>query len=169
METYNWYQQLNKPSWAPPSNLFGPVWTVLYIFIAISFGKVFLMAWAKEIPFVVALPFILNLLFNFAFTPLQFGLRNNYLASLDILLILGTLIWAMIAIWPYLQWITYIQIPYLLWVSFATVLQLTITYLIRTLIDKTKKSPIVIDRAFSFISHPLGNKLSFLDSGIPPS
>lgn len=77
----------------------------------------------------VLLPFILNLVFNFAFTPLQFGLQNNILAATDILLVLATLVWAMIAIFPHARWITYAQIPYLLWVSFATVLQLTITYL----------------------------------------
>ena len=129
MNTYSWYSQLIKPTWAPPSWLFGPVWTGLYVLIAISFGKVFLMAGQKQITFLVALPFILNLIFNFAFTPLQFGLKNNLLAGVDILLVLGTLIWAMIAIYPHVKWITYVQIPYLLWVSFATVLQLTITYL----------------------------------------
>ncbi|MDP9249091.1 MAG: tryptophan-rich sensory protein [bacterium] len=129
MDTYNWYSQLIKPSWSPPAYVFGPVWSFLYILIAISFGRVFWMAWKKQIPFVVALPCILNLIFNFAFSPLQFGLENNLLAAIDILLILGTLIWAMIAIYPHAKWITYIQIPYLLWVSFATVLQLTITYL----------------------------------------
>lgn len=127
--TYNWYQTLIKPSWAPPSWLFGPVWTLLYALIAISFGKVFYLAFLKKIPFIVALPFLLNLIFNFSFTPLQFGLQNNILAAIDILLVLGTLIWAMIAIWPHAHWITYIQIPYLLWVSFATILQLTVTYL----------------------------------------
>ncbi len=129
MNSYNWYSQLTKPSWAPPSWLFGPVWTVLYIIIALSFGKVFLMAWRKEIAFMVALPFILNLLFNFIFTPIQFGLKNNYLAALDILLVLGTLIWAMIAIYPHARYLSYAQIPYLLWVCFATVLQLNVTYL----------------------------------------
>jgi len=127
--TYSWYSQLIKPSWAPPSYLFGPVWTFLYVLIAISFGRVFIMSWQKLIPFIVVLPFVLNLIFNFAFTPLQFGLQNNILAAVDILLVLGTLIWAMIAIYPHAHWITYIQIPYLLWVSFATVLQLTITTL----------------------------------------
>jgi len=129
MNTYNWYSQLIKPSWSPPAWLFGPVWSVLYILIAVSFGKVFLMAWKKEIAFVVALPFILNLIFNFVFTPLQFGLKNNLLASVDILLVLATLVWAMVAIYPHSRLIAYIQIPYLLWVSFATILQLTITYL----------------------------------------
>ncbi len=131
MESYNWYSQLIKPSWAPPSYLFGPVWTFLYVLIAISFGKVFYMAYQKTIPFMVALPFILNLIFNFIFTPIQFTLKNNLLAAVDITLVLVTLIWAMIAIYPYAKWITYIQIPYLLWVSFATTLQFTITWLNR--------------------------------------
>ncbi|MBU1126853.1 tryptophan-rich sensory protein [Patescibacteria group bacterium] len=129
MQGNEWYQQLIRPSWAPPSWLFGPVWTFLYILIAVSFFKVFQLTFRKKVAFIIALPFILNLIFNFAFTPLQFGLRNNFLAAIDILLVLGTLIWAMITIYPHQKWITYIQIPYLLWVSFATVLQLTITYL----------------------------------------
>lgn len=130
-KAYNWYSTLIKPTWSPPSYLFGPVWTVLYVLIAASFGKVFIMLAQKQIPFMVALPFILNLAFNFIFTPIQFGLRNNLLAAVDILLVLGTLIWAMYAIFPYARWITYINIPYVIWVMFATVLQLTITYLNR--------------------------------------
>jgi tryptophan-rich sensory protein len=125
----NWYSLLIKPSWSPPAWLFGPVWTFLYVLIAISFGRVFILTYQKNISFYIALPFILNLIFNFAFTPLQFGSKNLLLASIDILLVLFTLIWAMVAIYPYLKWITYIQIPYLLWVSFASVLQLTITCL----------------------------------------
>jgi len=132
MDTYAWYSQLIKPWWAPPSWLFGPVWTILYAIIAVSFGTVFYQAFTKRIPRIVALPFVLNLAFNFAFTPIQFGLKNNILASVDILLILGTLIWALYAIWhasPKPRWIAYANIPYLAWVSFATCLQLTVTYL----------------------------------------
>jgi tryptophan-rich sensory protein len=128
---YNWYSQLIKPTWAPPSWLFGPVWSVLYVLIFISFGTVFYKIIDKQLPWVIAFPFVLNLIFNFSFTYLQFGLQNNYLAALDILLVLGTLIWAMIIIYPHLKWVTLINIPYLLWVLFATVLQLTVTYLNR--------------------------------------
>lgn len=126
-----WYTQLIKPSWSPPGYLFGPVWTFLYAIIFVSFGAVFYKVIKKEIPLIVALPFVLNLVFNFLFTYLQFGLKNNYLAFIDVVLVLGTLIWAMFVIWPHLRWVVFANIPYLLWVSFATILQGTITYLNR--------------------------------------
>lgn len=132
MPTYNWYSQLIKPFWSPPSWLFGPVWTVLYAIIAVSFGTVFYKTFTGALAWVVALPFALNLIFNFAFTPIQFGLKNNLLAAVDILLVVGTLIWALVALWYAsieLRWVVYANIPYLLWGTFATCLQLTITYL----------------------------------------
>lgn len=89
------------------------------------------MAFQKRIPFIIVLPFILNLLFNFAFTPLQFGLKNNLLAAMDILLVLGTLVWSMTAIYGEIRWVALVNIPYLLWVCFATILQLIVTYLNR--------------------------------------
>jgi tryptophan-rich sensory protein len=132
MNTYNWYSQLIKPTWAPPSWLFGPVWTVLYAIIAVSYGAVFYKAFAGKLSWIVALPFALNLIFNLAFTPIQFGLKNNLLATLDILLVIATLMWALVVVWhasPDLRWVVYANIPYLMWGIFATVLQITITYL----------------------------------------
>ncbi len=129
MKTYEWYKQLVKPSWAPPSWLFGPVWTVLYIIIGLTYGYVGYLFFTKKIPFIVLLPFLLNLIFNFAFTPIQFGLRSNALASIDIVLVLGTLVWLLVAIFPYSKIVTIANIPYLLWVCFATTLQLTILIL----------------------------------------
>ncbi len=127
METYNWYQTLIKPEWAPPADVFGPVWTALYILIAISFGVVAYEVIKGKWPAKTFLPFGLNLVFNFAFTPIQFGLQNNRLALLDILLVVGTLIWAMIEIYPKRKCLAYMQIPYLLWGLFATILQMSIT------------------------------------------
>lgn len=127
MPTYEQYKTLRKPSWAPPAWVFGPVWSVLYIIIAISFGAAFILFFKQEIGWIVILPFVINLIANVLFTPIQFGLKNNMLASIDILTVLATLIWAMIVIFPFAAWITYAQIPYVVWVSFATVLQLTVT------------------------------------------
>ena len=126
--TYNWYSTLVKPAWAPPSWLFGPVWAVLYAIIAVSFCTVFYQVFTGRLPWIIALPFALNVIFNFAFTPLQFGFKNNLLAAIDVALVLATLIWALLAVWPHLRWVAYVNIPYLLWVLFATILQFTITY-----------------------------------------
>jgi translocator protein len=129
--SFNWYMTLKKPRWAPPGWLFGPVWTVLYVIIAITFGSVFVKAVSGDLPAGTAVLFGLNLIFNLAFTPLQFGLKNNFLAAVDITLVLVTLVWSLAAIWPESRWVAYANIPYLLWVMFATVLQFSVTYLNR--------------------------------------
>lgn len=121
-----WYQELIKPEWAPPAFLFGPVWSVLYVIIAISFFYVAYHVMRGKWSVRVFLPFGLNLVFNFAFTPLQFGLKNNVLAFIDIVLVWVTIVWMFYVIRSYAKWVIYINMPYFLWVSFATVLQATI-------------------------------------------
>jgi len=104
----------------------------LYTIIAVSFSAVFYSAYKKQIPRVVALPFALNIIFNFAFPYIQFELANNFLASIDILLVVATLIWALFAAWrkaPELKWVVYVNIPYLAWGLYASSVQLGITYL----------------------------------------
>jgi tryptophan-rich sensory protein len=129
METAQWYQNLIRPDWAPPAWLFGPVWTVLYIIIGISYGYVVYLFTKKRIPFLVVVPFLLNLIFNIAFSPIQFGLQNNVLALIDIVLVDITLIWALFAIYKHARWVALVNVPYLLWCLFATILQITITIL----------------------------------------
>lgn len=129
MKSYEWYQQLKKPSWAPPSNVFGLVWTFLYIIIAGSYGYVVYLYLTHAISFLILLPFLLNIFVNLIYTPIQFGLKNNVLAAIDVVLVVGTLLWALHSIYPHAHWVSFVNIPYLLWGCFATVLQLTITKL----------------------------------------
>jgi tryptophan-rich sensory protein len=129
MENYAYYSELLKPSWAPPAWVFGPVWMVLYLIIIVSFGFVLIKYSKKEYTTSIFIPFFLNAFFNVLFTPIQFGLKSNILATIDILLVLGTLVWAMKIIWPRARWVAIVNFPYLAWVYFATILQVTVTVL----------------------------------------
>lgn len=123
----DWYNSLAKPSWTPAPGTIGLIWQILYPVILLSFGFVFLQAYRSGIPWIVALPFAINLVANLIFTPIQFGLRNLPLASVDIMLVWGSIIWAAVAVWKYHPWVAIAQLPYFLWVSIATVLQIWIT------------------------------------------
>ncbi len=127
----NWYETLAKPSWAPPASLFGTVWSILYPIILVAYGFVIVQALRGEIPRSVLWPVLINLAANVAFTPIQFGLRNLVLAELDIIVVLVTIVWSMIAIWPHARLAAIALVPYLVWVGIATVLQTSITYLNR--------------------------------------
>lgn len=127
MDTNTWYKDLNKPSWAPEPQVFGIVWSILYpIILAVNIYVVYLLT-QNKITWLIALPFWLNLFFNIIFTPIQFGLRNNALALVDIALVLLTIVWAIVAIWPHAKWAALAFVPYLLWVAIATALQFSIT------------------------------------------
>jgi translocator protein len=128
-EAMSWYKTLIKPSFAPPSNIFGIVWSILYPIIFITYGYTIYLIIKKELPVQLLTPLILNLVFNLLFSPIQFGLQNNFLAAIDITLVLGTLVWFIVLMYPYSKTLSLIQTPYLLWVAFATILQLSITWL----------------------------------------
>lgn len=122
----SWYRELQKPSWAPAEWVFGAVWSVLYpIIIGVNVYIVFLLV-RDKISWLIALPFWLNIFFNAIFTPIQFGLKNNLFAFIDIIFVLTTIIWAMVVIWPHAKVVTLLFAPYLIWVTIATVLQFQI-------------------------------------------
>lgn len=128
MSWMEWYQGLAKPSWTPAPATIGMIWQILYPIIAVTFGFVFVQAFRRRLPWMVALPFAVNLVANLAFTPIQFGLRHLPLAAADILVVWGTIPWMMAAVWKHHKWVALAQVPYLGWVSTATVLQLAITW-----------------------------------------
>jgi tryptophan-rich sensory protein len=122
-----WYDALAKPTWTPEPATIGLIWQILYPIILITFGFVFVQAIRRKVPWMVALPFAVNLVANLIFTPIQFGLRNLPLAAVDILVVWGTILWMVVAVWQHYRWVAVAQAPYFVWVSIATVLQLCIT------------------------------------------
>jgi tryptophan-rich sensory protein len=127
MDWLTWYNSLAKPLWTPSPATIALIWQVLYPIILITFGFVFVQATRRKVPWPALLPFAINLLANLAFTPIQFGLRNLPLASLDILIVWATIPWLAFSIWRHHRWVSLAQAPYFVWVSIATVLQLSIT------------------------------------------
>ncbi len=123
------YLNLTLPSRAPPSRLFGPVWTILYMLIFVSYGYIFTQIAQKQLPWTFAIPFIINLIANFSFTYIQFRLQNYRLAVIDILIVLGTIIRTMIILRPTIKRAFRLQVPYLIRVSFATILAISVAIL----------------------------------------
>jgi len=131
MNTFNQYLNFKKPPLSPPGYLFGIVWPILYILIIISYGYIFYKVFKGEISWKLIIPFIINLIANALYTYLQFGVKNYTLATIDILVVLSTIVITMILTWAHYRWVFYLQIPYLLWVTFATYLQIAVTILNR--------------------------------------
>ncbi len=122
-----WYESLYKPTWTPDPATISLIWQILYPIIAFSFSYVFLRAIRGKIPWSVALPFAINLVANLAFTPIFFSLRSLVLSSVDIVVVLATLVWGMVMLWNFHRWIVFLLFPYLIWVVIATYLQFAIT------------------------------------------
>jgi len=127
MTWMNWYESLAKPAWTPAPATISLIWTVLYPIILVSFGFVFVQAFRRQVPWIVAVPFAVNLVANLLFMPIFSGLRNVPLAAADIVIVWMTIIWCVVAVWPHSRSVAVAQGPYFVWVSVATALQLSIT------------------------------------------
>ncbi len=126
-----WYFDLVKPAWTPSGETIGLIWSILYPIIAFCFIWISFKFFKGQIPAPIFWVFLANLIANLLFSPIQFWLQNLPLATLDILVVLGTIIVGMVLVFPYSKLIFVLQIPYLIWVSIATVLQISITWLNR--------------------------------------
>lgn len=117
----NWYKDLKKPSLIPPNEIFGPVWTVLYILIGIALYIVWNRSEGEERKLAFRV-FAVQLLLNMLWSVLFFGLQSPALASLEII-VLWLAILANIHVFGRIsRWAGVLLIPYLLWTSFAAYL-----------------------------------------------
>lgn len=126
MDWMSWYNALEKPGWTPSPATIGLMWTILYPIIAVTFGFVVVQVIRRRLPLRVLVPLAINVASNLLFTPIQFGMRNLVLASVDILIVWGSIVWLCVWIWPTYRWVVAAMVPYFVWVSIATVLQLSI-------------------------------------------
>ena len=121
----DWYAQLAKPSWRPPNLLFAPVWTALYIAIAVSGWLVW-----RDAGFVGAsLPLTiygLQLFLNTIWSPLFFGLHRIDLGFLDIILLWLSIVATIALFYPLNSSAALLLLPYLAWVTFAAALNFAV-------------------------------------------
>jgi len=116
-----WFATLVRPSFAPPNWLFGPVWTTLYLVMGISLFLIWTIDAGKERNQAIFM-FLLQLLFNFAWSFFFFYFKMIDVALIDIVVLWISIIVMLRLFFKLKPWAAYINIPYLLWVSFATAL-----------------------------------------------
>jgi translocator protein len=119
----NWYVYLNKPSFNPPNYLFGPVWTLLYIIMGISF---YLILNKPKVNWLLVSVFITQLILNFFWSFIFFNAHNLGLALVEIIILWASILTMIILFYKTNKWAAILNIPYLLWVSFATLLNYSI-------------------------------------------
>jgi tryptophan-rich sensory protein len=115
-----WHEKLIKPSWNPPNWVFAPVWSILYLFMAISGWLVWLQTHDPFHPALIL--WILQLFVNGLWSYLFFGRHSPGLALADILALLALIIVFLLCAYSVSTLAALLFIPYLLWVMFAAVL-----------------------------------------------
>ena len=120
-----WYKKLKKATWTPPDYIFGIVWPILYILMAISAYLIFINK--KCNPYCYALTiFFIQLLINLSWTTIFFKLKNIKLALLTLIIIFGLVVYTYVLFNKIDKIASYLLIPYLLWLLVALSLNIYI-------------------------------------------
>ena len=131
-EIPTWYQSLNKPAWTPPDRVFGPVWTTLYLMMAVAAWRVQRSGEARQTAGALSL-FALQLALNVAWSWIFFHLHAPGWAALEIIALALTLVATIGAFRRHAPLAAGLLLPYLAWVSYATALNIAIWKLNPTL------------------------------------
>lgn len=123
----NWYQELEKPFFNPPSWVFGPAWTLLYTLMGVSFGLVITnKSGYTRIVKLGIIAYSFQLLLNFIWSPIFFYFQSPLFALFVILLLIFAIILTMYYFFQISKVSYYLLYPYLIWVIFASILNLSI-------------------------------------------
>ena len=126
-----WYAELNKPFFTPPDWVFGPVWTVLYLLMALSAALVWQKGFAKPLVKIALALYLLQLVLNGLWMPLFFGLKMPLLAFFEIILLWSVIILTIVAFARVSKVAVLLLLPYIVWTSFAAVLNFSLWLLNR--------------------------------------
>lgn len=125
-----WYPAIIKPSWNPPDYLFAPVWTALYLMMAVAGWMVWEHSTTKGFSIPIVL-FFVQLVLNTAWSFIFFGLRRPGWAFIEVIILWIFILLTTVSFWG-VTWIAgMLFLPYLIWVTFATVLNFTVWQLNR--------------------------------------
>lgn len=123
-----WYAALVKPSWTPPDWVFGPVWTTLYVCMAVAAGLVWRAGRQRDVRPAIRL-FLAQLALNLLWSVLFFGLKRPTAAAVEIELLFALVALTTIAFWRVSRWAGWLFAPYLVWVGYASTLGVGIAVL----------------------------------------
>lgn len=115
-----WYTTINKPAFNPPNWIFGPVWTILFILMGISFYLVWSLDFGNKKWLAIGI-FSINLILNLSWSLLFFGLKNPFLAFVEIIALWLVILANVIIFYNTSKPASILLVPYLLWVSFASI------------------------------------------------
>lgn len=124
-----WYPTLQKPAFTPPSWLFGPVWTILFVLMGLALYRIWNKGLKKKGVVDGLALFAVGLALNVVWSYLFFGLRNPFLGLVEVVVLWGAILLTIIKFLKIDRLAGYLLIPYLLWVSFASILNLAIVLL----------------------------------------
>jgi translocator protein len=120
-----WYAGLAKPPFNPPNWIFAPVWTVLYIMVAVAGWR----TWQRVPRSAAMMAWFVQLTLNFIWSPVFFGAHRPGAALVIVTALLAAILAFIVASWPRDRAAALLFVPYAAWVAFATVLNGAIWYL----------------------------------------
>lgn len=128
-EISTWYATLNKPSFNPPSFIFAPVWTTLYILMGIALFLVISNKGQERRKRTAFMVFGAQILLNLLWSIIFFRLHQPLFAFLEIVVLWAAILYTIIIFYKISKPAAYLLIPYILWVSFASLLNLYVVLL----------------------------------------
>lgn len=123
-----WYATLKTSPLNPPSWVFAPVWTTLFLLMGIAAFLVWKQGWGREAVKQALQVFVLQLALNTLWSFLFFGLQNPLAALIELVFLWLTILWTIVAFYKVSRIAAYLLIPYILWVSFALYLNAFIVW-----------------------------------------